>query len=83
MIFRALVLSSFVTVSVVAQCSVCGDGKQVGNPAAVFEFPGQPAVPCDVLEAAGEQGAIQLDQCAFLPGLISDVCGCENAAMLR
>merc|ERR1712232_338385 len=39
-------------------CSVCGDGKKVGNADAIFEFPGQPAVQCSILEMAGMAGAI-------------------------
>eukprot|EP00548_Thalassiothrix_antarctica_P001183 CAMPEP_0194139104 /NCGR_PEP_ID=MMETSP0152-20130528/8843_1 /TAXON_ID=1049557 /ORGANISM="Thalassiothrix antarctica, Strain L6-D1" /LENGTH=797 /DNA_ID=CAMNT_0038836853 /DNA_START=119 /DNA_END=2513 /DNA_ORIENTATION=+ len=59
------------------QCSVCGPGKEVGNPDAVFEFPGQPAVSCFILQQAGEQGLIPLGQCVFLPTLL-EVCDCQN-----
>jgi len=58
-------------------CSVCGDGKCVGNPDAIFEFPGQPAVACKLLETAGLGGAINLGQCVFLPDLINDICECQ------
>jgi len=58
-------------------CSVCGDGKIVGNKDAIFEFEGQPSIQCKSLEAAGEQGAIPLEQCAFLPSVIA-VCRCQE-----
>jgi len=58
-------------------CLVCGTGNVVSSPNAVFAFPGQPAVSCDVLQQAGLDGAIPLDQCMFLPGLIT-ACDCEE-----
>jgi len=58
-------------------CSVCGEGKIVTNHDAIFSFPGQPSVKCDVLEAGGVGGAIPLRECPFLPGLVKDVCECE------
>jgi len=58
-------------------CSVCGDGKSVGNPHAVFAFPDQPSVPCGTLELAGATGRIPASACDVLPNLIS-VCGCEQ-----
>merc|ERR1712176_338699 len=59
-------------------CSVCGDGKKVGNKDAIFEFPGQPAVECSILEMAGMAGAIPLDQCGFLPPVITNICDCQT-----
>jgi len=56
-------------------CSVCGDGKSVGNPDAVFAFPDQPRVPCGTLELAGADGRIPASACDVLPNLIS-VCEC-------
>jgi len=58
-------------------CSVCGEGKCVGNSMAVFSFPGQPAVPCGTLQEAGIIGEIPLDQCDFLSPLI-EICECEE-----
>jgi len=58
-------------------CSVCGPSLCVGNDDAVFEFPGQPAVPCGRLEQAGLNGEVPLDQCGFLPGLVVDICECR------
>jgi len=65
---------------VVDGCSVCGDGKKVTAPDAVFVFPGQPSVPCGVLQTAGESGSIPLDQCGFLAGLIP-MCECGPAGV--
>ena len=59
-------------------CSVCGDGMCVTLPGAIFEFCGQPAVPCDILEIAGQVGAIPLNQCPFIAGFIMDLCGCAS-----
>ena len=57
-------------------CSVCGDGLAVGIPDAIFEFPGQPTLPCSTLESAGANGLITPDQCQLLPSLIKNLCGC-------
>jgi len=59
-------------------CSVCGEGKFVSEPDAVFAFPGQPSVACGTLETAGLTGAIPLDQCAFLPGIAAPLCSCAD-----
>lgn len=83
MIFRGLILSTFLlaTATVDAQegCSVCGPDMQVGNLDGIFSIPGQPTVPCSLLELAGEAGVIPLDQCPFLPPLIQADCACEPA----
>jgi len=62
-------------------CSVCGEGKIVGNLTATFEFPDQPSVQCALLEDAGYMGMIPLDQCVLLPKLDQiGVCGCKDCA---
>lgn len=81
MLFRFLVLASFLTgVNSQEGCSVCGDGLAVGDADAIFSFPGQPAVPCGVLEQAGQNGQIPLTECGFLPGLVAPVCACGPVA---
>jgi hypothetical protein len=45
----------------------------------LFVFPSQPEVTCSTLQGAGYTGAIPLDQCGFLAGLI-DVCECGSPA---
>jgi hypothetical protein len=76
--FRTSLLVASLVVLVNGQgCSVCGDGKEVGKPEAIFAFPGQPAVPCADLQTAGESGLIPLDQCGFLPPLIT-ACECKD-----
>jgi len=57
-------------------CNVCGDGKEVGDPDAVFEFPGQPTVPCGLLESDGQTGMIPAEFCGFLPDLVDAQCDC-------
>ena len=57
-------------------CSICGAGSCISDQDAIFEFPGQPAVPCSLLQEGGYTGQISLDQCSFLPPLIG-VCECR------
>lgn len=59
-------------------CSVCGDGKCVGNPDAIFSFTDTPDVSCGVLEEAGLSGRIPLDRCPLLLGLIETLCDCGS-----
>lgn len=61
-------------------CSVCGEGKCMTNPSAIFRYPGQQAVRCDALQGAGYEGIVTSTQCEILPPLISDVCGCVSSA---
>eukprot|EP00547_Thalassionema_nitzschioides_P003040 CAMPEP_0194206690 /NCGR_PEP_ID=MMETSP0156-20130528/5641_1 /TAXON_ID=33649 /ORGANISM="Thalassionema nitzschioides, Strain L26-B" /LENGTH=470 /DNA_ID=CAMNT_0038933269 /DNA_START=106 /DNA_END=1518 /DNA_ORIENTATION=+ len=82
MIFRALIVSSFLAAaSAECQatppngCSVCGEGKCITNTVAIFEYPEQPTVPCSILQMSGYIGFVPLDQCAMLPPLIG-VCEC-------
>jgi hypothetical protein len=60
-------------------CSVCGEGQCVTNPDAIFSFPGQPVVECGVLEIAGFNGQVPLDQCPLLVGLIGPICECGDS----
>jgi hypothetical protein len=60
------------------QCSICGEGKVVSQPNAIFTFPKQPAYACGVLETAGKNGQIPLNQCLVLPSIV-DVCQCIPA----
>jgi len=64
--------------SVDTGCSVCGVGKEVTSPNAIFSFPGQPATPCGELEEDGENDILSSDQCGILPNLISLLCGCQS-----
>jgi len=61
-------------------CSVCGDGKNISFPDVLFSYPGQPSVLCSQLENDGYTGLIPQEYCAFLPGLITGVCGCDDAS---
>jgi hypothetical protein len=83
MIFRTAALVSLFAISASAQieagCSICGEGLKVGFPDAVFIFPEQPAVACGILEAAGLNGVIPLNECALLPELVEGLCECELA----
>jgi hypothetical protein len=56
-------------------CSICGDGKCVGNPAGVAVLPGQPNYPCGLLEQGGYTGQVPLDQCPLIAPLIP-ACEC-------
>jgi hypothetical protein len=59
-------------------CSVCGFGLYVSKPEAIFAYPEQPEAPCGMLQEAGLNGVIPLNNCPFLPALIFDVCGCAG-----
>jgi len=61
-------------------CSVCGDGKNISFPDVLFSYPGQPSVLCSQLENDGYTGLIPQEYCAFLPGLITGVCGCDDVS---
>jgi len=74
--FSGVYENSFMIVSCSDRCLVCGDGQVVGNPDAIFEFPGQPVLSCELLQEAGLNGLVPLEQCPFLPGLIVQ-CECE------
>lgn len=81
MLFRSVALLALVAsangqaVAPADGCLVCGPGEVVTNPDAIFSFPMQPDTQCALLQTAGLTGLIPLDQCVFLPGLIT-VCGC-------
>ena len=77
MIFRGIVLASLLAAQAAAQCSVCGEGMAISAADAIFEFPGQPSVECAILQEAGCQGLVPIDQCAFLPALIGS-CVCVD-----
>jgi len=62
-------------------CSVCGPSMCVTDFDAVFTFPGEPSVACGVLEKAGIDGFVPLDQCGFLPSLVKDKCKCQNGSL--
>lgn len=54
----------------------------MGNPDGIFTFPGQPPIPCGVLEMVGIEleNAIPPTACEMLPELISFVCYCQSPA---
>jgi len=56
-------------------CAVCGVGKVVSKPNAIFSFPDQPSVSCGLLQQVGADGSIPLEFCSYLPPLIG-VCEC-------
>ncbi|KAI2507625.1 hypothetical protein MHU86_6812 [Fragilaria crotonensis] len=61
-------------------CSVCGDGKVVSAPDAIFAFPGFDPVPCGDLQQAGLEGRVALENCPVLPNLIG-VCLCVDGTL--
>jgi len=74
-LFVLLLLSSTITV-VLSQCSICGEGMSVTAKDGIFTFPGQPTMPCGVLQTAGCTGVIPIDQCPSYPLLIG-MCDCQ------
>jgi len=59
-------------------CSICGPGNFVNSRDNIFVFPGQPSVPCGLLEDSGLGALIPLDQCGFLPGIAGPLCDCAS-----
>jgi len=60
-------------------CSVCGEGKEVGNPDASVSLPGQAGqIPCGTLQNMGVVGLIPPPQCDVFPKLIGTVCECKS-----
>eukprot|EP00547_Thalassionema_nitzschioides_P000202 CAMPEP_0194213958 /NCGR_PEP_ID=MMETSP0156-20130528/14916_1 /TAXON_ID=33649 /ORGANISM="Thalassionema nitzschioides, Strain L26-B" /LENGTH=484 /DNA_ID=CAMNT_0038942113 /DNA_START=113 /DNA_END=1567 /DNA_ORIENTATION=- len=62
-------------------CNVCGKtGTCVGNANAIFEYPGQPSVPCWELQQSGIQGLIPLALCPLLhvATKMPKICGCTE-----
>lgn len=60
-------------------CSVCGPGREVGNPGALLRFPGYPEeIRCDNLEEAGKLNLLpQPSLCSVVPASILEVCNCR------
>eukprot|EP00547_Thalassionema_nitzschioides_P008145 CAMPEP_0194227528 /NCGR_PEP_ID=MMETSP0156-20130528/42904_1 /TAXON_ID=33649 /ORGANISM="Thalassionema nitzschioides, Strain L26-B" /LENGTH=668 /DNA_ID=CAMNT_0038960015 /DNA_START=96 /DNA_END=2102 /DNA_ORIENTATION=+ len=59
-------------------CSVCGEGREVTNPDAIFDFPDQPSVKCGALESAGWNALLYPSECEDLPDLIDLLCECQD-----
>jgi hypothetical protein len=68
-------LAAFLAVANGQGCSICGDGKSVTKPDAIFEFPGYSPAPCGELQTVGQNGGVPLENCPQLPLLIG-VCAC-------
>lgn len=58
-------------------CRICGPGKCVTKPNAIFTIPGQPQFQCGSLEAQGRLGLISDFDCSFFPSWAGEPCGCE------
>lgn len=75
----AIVLASLIAgvASQHGECVVCGYGKEITIEDAIFKFPSQPPVTCDLLQSAGMMGLIPAASCPFLPDMVSTICGCS------
>eukprot|EP00548_Thalassiothrix_antarctica_P012464 CAMPEP_0194159258 /NCGR_PEP_ID=MMETSP0152-20130528/77725_1 /TAXON_ID=1049557 /ORGANISM="Thalassiothrix antarctica, Strain L6-D1" /LENGTH=583 /DNA_ID=CAMNT_0038868801 /DNA_START=483 /DNA_END=2234 /DNA_ORIENTATION=+ len=61
-------------------CSICGEGKCVGAPDNIFEFPGQPIISCGILESVGLGGSIPLAQCEGITSIEPlKACECRDS----
>mmetsp|Transcript_6515 Transcript_6515/g.10353 ORF Transcript_6515/g.10353 Transcript_6515/m.10353 type:complete len:446 (-) Transcript_6515:57-1394(-) len=58
-------------------CSICGEGKTVGNPNAMFVYPGLPDAPCGQLDFAGKSGLIPMDFCSLIQMMIFSDASCQ------
>merc|ERR1712232_523485 len=64
-------------------CSICGEGKCITNPDAIFEYPDQPRVSCGSLQEVGYNGVIEMQYCKHfwrLPQI--EVCGCAAPTLV-
>jgi hypothetical protein len=85
--FRAVLLFGFIVIASVdgarpatpaGGCSICGEGKCVSKPDAIFSFGSQPAVSCGTLEGLGYAGRQEIMQfCSTFFTII----GCVNATL--
>lgn len=66
----------------VQECSVCGDGFEVGAPLVTILFEDQPPVLCGDLELAGELGLIPASTCDQLPEAMFADCECQAVATM-
>lgn len=74
-----LLLVVILITGIQANCSVCGRDKRVGNGKAIYIYPNNKNVTCSELEEAGIKGLIKLEECAFYPFRIYDLCECHGA----
>eukprot|EP00546_Thalassionema_frauenfeldii_P005388 CAMPEP_0178922212 /NCGR_PEP_ID=MMETSP0786-20121207/16024_1 /TAXON_ID=186022 /ORGANISM="Thalassionema frauenfeldii, Strain CCMP 1798" /LENGTH=331 /DNA_ID=CAMNT_0020596543 /DNA_START=56 /DNA_END=1048 /DNA_ORIENTATION=+ len=58
-------------------CSICGEGKIVGNGEAIFTNPGNNDISCSQLETIALQGGVPLNQCILFPDLVG-ICECRD-----
>jgi len=81
MMIEFLILLSFVAFSHSQNCSICGDGKIVGKPNAIFVFPGRPDILCGLMQEAGISGELPYDHCSYLRHFIR-VCECKPGSQV-
>eukprot|EP00547_Thalassionema_nitzschioides_P012617 CAMPEP_0194256884 /NCGR_PEP_ID=MMETSP0158-20130606/37753_1 /TAXON_ID=33649 /ORGANISM="Thalassionema nitzschioides, Strain L26-B" /LENGTH=157 /DNA_ID=CAMNT_0038995741 /DNA_START=58 /DNA_END=531 /DNA_ORIENTATION=- len=76
-LFLIFALSS---VGIHAHCSVCGRGKRVGNGNAIYVYPNNRLknITCSELELAGFKGLIKIEECAFYPFRVVELCECRG-----
>jgi hypothetical protein len=85
MIFRAAVLVALAATAAYGACppvpdgacNVCGEGKCVSKPDAIFSLPPNPSVACGDLQQAGFNGDEQVAQNCAVLGLLIGACGCD------
>lgn len=79
MMFRTLIAAAVVAVASGQFCQVCGAGKVVTLPAAIFTPPGRDPVACGDLQTAGINGDPDVfSSCATIALLIPVTCGCAD-----
>lgn len=71
-----------VLIPTVQECSVCGDGFEVGAPLVTILFENQPPVQCGDLELTSELGLFPASICAQLPEAIFAACECQVIAAM-
>ena len=84
MLFRAAVLVALAVSAYGAcppvpagACNVCGDGKCVSKPEAMFAFGRDKTMACGALQEAGFGNYLNPQFCGSFPALL-EVCGCDE-----
>lgn len=88
MLFRAVILVALAVSAYGAcppvpdgACNVCGEGKCVSKPEAIFVFGTGKSMSCGALEEAGFGKYLNPLYCATFPALL-EVCACDDVGAL-
>ena len=81
-LLSAVLLFGSVGPAMAQNCSICGDGSNVTDPAGVVQIPNQSNLTCAELESAATAGSINATQCSLLASFTQGPCGCTKASFV-